>query len=435
MNRTTFNEALSIALAKAEKFKSELGHLDRVFVRDLKGRISVAYRAKRSAHESTFAQLAGDLAILGGYCSPSAVLCEDDLFDPGIVFGSSDVLDVSLGQSTPAIRLLDRAITGQDWAAQSSEEANVPILVFYGFKGGVGRSTALMMLCWHLARVGKRVLVVDMDLESPGLSGLVDPRLETSSFGILDWLVSEDVGEGSGLIDGIVARSFLAQGLDGEIIVAPASAANDPFYLDKLSRVYAPATGGVAQTGLRGRFTPLLKELVAKVMPDVVLIDSRAGLHDIAGWSIAGLRSQALLFGTNSPHTWPGYRSLFSYWRMRPAVARSVRARIKMVQSMLPETGQREIAEDFLENSWSLFTETLYDEVRGANEVNEEVFSFDLKDESAPHYPLRINWNRRFQEFTPNDVSMGLLQYDMIRASYGQLFDGVGAILAEEPAE
>ncbi len=50
-----------------------------------------------------------------------------------------------------------------------------PRLVFHGIKGGVGRSTAIAMLAYHLAKKGKNVLLIDFDLESPGLSGLMLP--------------------------------------------------------------------------------------------------------------------------------------------------------------------------------------------------------------------------------------------------------------------
>ena len=40
---------------------------------------------------------------------------------------------------------------------------------FYSFKGGVGRSMALANVADILARRGLRVLVIDFDLEAPGL--------------------------------------------------------------------------------------------------------------------------------------------------------------------------------------------------------------------------------------------------------------------------
>ena len=44
---------------------------------------------------------------------------------------------------------------------------------FYSFKGGVGRSMALLNTAWLLARARRRVLMVDFDLEAPGLTWLV----------------------------------------------------------------------------------------------------------------------------------------------------------------------------------------------------------------------------------------------------------------------
>jgi MinD-like ATPase involved in chromosome partitioning or flagellar assembly len=49
-----------------------------------------------------------------------------------------------------------------------------PIIVtFYSFRGGVGRSMAMFNAGWVLARTGSRVLLVDFDLEAPGLTRLI----------------------------------------------------------------------------------------------------------------------------------------------------------------------------------------------------------------------------------------------------------------------
>ena len=59
------------------------------------------------------------------------------------------------------------------------------ILAFYSYKGGTGRSMALANVAWILASHGRKVLVVDWDLEAPGLHRyfapfLDDPTLETT---------------------------------------------------------------------------------------------------------------------------------------------------------------------------------------------------------------------------------------------------------------
>nr|BFE83611.1 hypothetical protein GCM10020093_062120 [Planobispora longispora] len=41
------------------------------------------------------------------------------------------------------------------------------VITFYSYKGGTGRTMALANTAWILASAGKRVLVVDWDLESP----------------------------------------------------------------------------------------------------------------------------------------------------------------------------------------------------------------------------------------------------------------------------
>jgi len=47
------------------------------------------------------------------------------------------------------------------------------IFTFYSFKGGVGRSMALLNTAYTLAGWGKHVLILDMDLEAPGVSGFL----------------------------------------------------------------------------------------------------------------------------------------------------------------------------------------------------------------------------------------------------------------------
>ena len=43
------------------------------------------------------------------------------------------------------------------------------VTTFYSYKGGVGRTMALANVAALLAEIGRRVLVVDFDLEAPGV--------------------------------------------------------------------------------------------------------------------------------------------------------------------------------------------------------------------------------------------------------------------------
>src|SRR5882757_8738219 len=70
------------------------------------------------------------------------------------------------------------------------ERTSGRIVTFYSYKGGTGRSMALANFAWLTAASGKRVLVIDWDLEAPGLHRYFRP-----------FLVDPDLSETDGLIN------------------------------------------------------------------------------------------------------------------------------------------------------------------------------------------------------------------------------------------
>jgi hypothetical protein len=66
------------------------------------------------------------------------------------------------------------------------------IVTFYSYKGGTGRTMALANTAWILAANGRRVLVADWDLESPGLHRFFRPFLDSAAIsatpGIIDMI-------------------------------------------------------------------------------------------------------------------------------------------------------------------------------------------------------------------------------------------------------
>src|ERR1700730_14317394 len=87
------------------------------------------------------------------------------------------------------------------------------ITTFYSYKGGTGRTMLLANVAWILASAGKRVLVIDWDLEATGLHHylhpfLIAPLLEAAD-GLIDMVVEysrdavtpEDHSSGSDWLD------------------------------------------------------------------------------------------------------------------------------------------------------------------------------------------------------------------------------------------
>ena len=103
-----------------------------------------------------------------------------------------------------------------------------------------------------------------------------------------------------------------------------------------------------------------------------------------------------------------------------------------MVEALFPENDQVGRADRFLENAYTLFSETIYEPIEPGAEPEPDVFNFDMNDEAAPHYPLRIKWNNRFQEFDPLLLPKGILTDADIAATFGGFLDGVKHIIERD---
>ncbi|MFF5308225.1 FxSxx-COOH system tetratricopeptide repeat protein [Streptomyces massasporeus] len=183
------------------------------------------------------------------------------------------------------------------------------IITFYSYKGGAGRTMALANAAWILASSGKSVLVVDWDLDAPGLDRFLHPFLSESRLrstpGVLE-LVSRStqfmlqalnmaeqtrpIGRNSELSaaadawasDGIALNSCLIQ-VDwefqggGQLYYLPAGTKNKG-YLSAFSQFdWKPFMEGPLAT----RFLEGLKREFVENF-DYVLIDSCTGLNDIS---------------------------------------------------------------------------------------------------------------------------------------------------------
>lgn len=444
---TRFNNALRLA-AKASQDATLPKKWPVRVVRDVYGRVRFAIDCDASQYPLAARQwLEGALIKLGVYATKGEIIFRDELSNPDIIFRSSDwhLTTVPGGfddqdQVEPdlAVLVLDRQIMGQDWLNPVTESAPHPHrIVFYGLKGGVGRSTALAMVAYGLAREGKRVLLLDFDLESPGLSGLLLPTDRVAEFGLVDWFVEDAVGQGDSVLRNMVSSSPLADTTTGEIRVASAMGQSEPAYLSKLARVYADVPGREGRQGLQ-RFATRMQYVVqlleAQEKPDVVLIDSRAGLHDVAAISITSLADTALLFATDGAQNWLGYEQLFTHWQHRPSVCAQVRERLAIVQALAPKSDREGRSKAFLNHAYELFSSTLYDEIpppaiapaQLTMQSMSDLYNPAMEDEAAPHYPIRVDWDEVFQEFDPKvRPEQGGVSDAEIEAKFGSLISWV----------
>jgi hypothetical protein len=406
-----------------------------VAIRDLFGRVRFVVDARPVAGtplESALqrlAQAAHDRLGSRAFPPDQAFLYGDELASD---FEATLETGRMLREGPPEFRLIDRQVTGMAWntVQEPGEPQGIPRLAFYSLKGGVGRSTAVAVAAWHLAKRGLNVLVLDLDLEAPGLSTSLLPQAGQPELGVVDWFVEDAVGQGDYCLDRMVAASPLAQELPGQIWVVPCHGAEPGDYLAKLGRCYLdlPSRNHAGPERWEERLARMiggLERIERLEKPHITLLDVRAGLPDLAAVATTDLGAELLPFALDTDQTWAGYRLLLDSWRRSDAV-RPLRERLHIVAAQVPETDREPYLSRFREHAWNLLRDYAYDEIEPHNESREDAFSFDLMDENAPHAPIPIYWNRGFASMT----HLHALDETLVAAAFGRFLERIGAFVS-----
>jgi len=174
------------------------------------------------------------------------------------------------------------------------------ITTFYSYKGGVGRSMAVANLAVVLARRARRVLVVDFDLDAPGIHRYFPDPSGSGRSGVIDLFVElrselELAFPGAGDFDptdrDAIAKcqKLVAALLDRDDLFQSVALAPHLRVLraGRFDADYAERVRTFDWAGLFGDFAEVFGELRMGLCAryDDVLIDSRTGLTDIGSVS------------------------------------------------------------------------------------------------------------------------------------------------------
>lgn len=236
-----------------------------------------------------------------------------------------------------------------------------PVVTFYSYKGGMGRTTTMVAYAMSLAANNditkrKRVVIIDCDLEAPGYLNFFD--------------LSEHNGLRSGKKNGFVEFVCDAQltlnpndidindyiinvGLDNKnnfaynnldnIWLVPAGNLNEGYadvendsdrndYLEGLAKINLSSVPSVVKY-----FNLLFDKINETIRPDIILIDSRTGFNDIFGTAALYLSSYVVGFFGFSRQTQPGLINLLKDY-YKPAN----QFKLQLVFSILPENATEE---------------------------------------------------------------------------------------------
>ena len=170
------------------------------------------------------------------------------------------------------------------------------IITFYSFKGGTGRTMALANVAWILAASGKRVLMVDWDLESPGLYRYFGPFLSEeavhASAGVADMIRDFESEarrriENGERFDDVAAYARVTQYTQSLNWTFPGDGTLDLMSCGRQNSDYGAIIGNlgwdVFYDKLHGAQLYVALRADMKARYDYTLIDSRTGFGDIAG--------------------------------------------------------------------------------------------------------------------------------------------------------
>lgn len=154
------------------------------------------------------------------------------------------------------------------------------VATFYSFKGGVGRTMALVNVAVELAQRGRRVLAVDFDLEAPGLDTFTIFQSRKRRPGIVDFVTEYlDTGRAPEVERFIHDSKHVAEN-GGCLWVMPSGEHHDQYAasfreIDWFD-LYERRDGYLLFEDLKAQWEQFVK-------PDYVLIDSRTGHTDTGG--------------------------------------------------------------------------------------------------------------------------------------------------------
>ncbi len=203
-----------------------------------------------------------------------------------------------------------------DYGVATTLSDHPKVVALHSFKGGVGRTVNALGLALALKERKIKVLLIDADLEAPGLTWLISQRMPKPPISYMDLLTlahGDPDPEASGAIR-LVANRLMGLLLDG-IYVLPAFRS-----INKFTSLDIKPEHLIQGSNDPYVLTKLLSRLGKKLGVDLVLVDLRAGLSEISASLLLDPKVYRVLVTTLSSQSLQGTRLMLELLgRMAPS--------------------------------------------------------------------------------------------------------------------
>jgi MinD-like ATPase involved in chromosome partitioning or flagellar assembly/tetratricopeptide (TPR) repeat protein len=170
-------------------------------------------------------------------------------------------------------------------------------ITFYSYKGGVGRSLALANIAALLVKRGRRVVLIDFDLEAPGLDSFKEFNCIAAKPGVVEYVTAYKQAQAAPDIAQFIHPCALPGPLRGKLWIMPAGRKDTNYNAARANinwvDLYENHHGELFVENWKAAISHHFR-------PDYVLVDSRTGLTDVGGICTLHLPDLVvMLFGLN----------------------------------------------------------------------------------------------------------------------------------------
>ncbi len=386
----------------AEWLASKPGRWRVLLVKDVLARLRVILWCPKNSWESARREIDEQLKEAASVYWSRSVLRGETGEHPDAAWQDQAWKTARRDEAADRLRMLDRHLSKGGWFDAPTEPPwslrakNTPaVALFYSFKGGAGRSTALAATALQLAAAGERVAVLDADLDAPGVGTLLAGRDDAvASCGVTDYLLERRILGPEGRVDTEDYHHRYPTDGQGDIFVYPAGRFGRG-YVEKLARIDygAPPEGG------QHPFVALLEQVRRDLAPGWILVDARAGLGDVSGFLTGGLCHFHVLLGTLAEASWQGLELILERLGGDRVQRGESQSECLLVASMVPGSDVvlfKRCVERFSDRARDAFSRCYYAEP-GASD---EFWTLDdVESEDAPHVPVVLPYDERLATF------------------------------------
>lgn len=220
---------------------------------------------------------------------------------------------------------------------------SVPILVFDSYKGGVGRTLSLIALTKEIAEIygeHKKVLVIDADIEAPGLTCMLKKTTENAVISYLDVLSLMHFNEmndtlAQNIADMIKKNTFTIETEKMEV---------EEYFLpvyrkeDQIDEIYSTPEKIIMTQSNKYIVTEFLSQIGKAMDVDMILVDLRTGITEFSAPFLLDPRVQKYFVSSTSMQSVEGMQSILNkISKKAPSALENTKILLTMIPNEMEE--------------------------------------------------------------------------------------------------